>query len=128
MEKLSPFAMSPRSDRHEHIASVHDPDTRLRTCIAIHSTARGPAFGGCRLWKYASEDAAVADAIRLSEAMSYKNALAGLPFGGGKAVILQPPEIVDRKEFFKAFGRGGAGPGGSDITPEHRGTTQNHRL
>ena len=68
---------------HEHITLATDPASGLRAIIAIHDTSRGPAFGGCRYWTYAAEQDALTDALRLSQGMSYKNALAGLPFGGG---------------------------------------------
>jgi leucine dehydrogenase len=98
-------------------------ETGLRAYIAIHSTARGPAFGGCRLWTYADEREALSDAMRLAEGMSYKNALAGLPFGGGKAVIIMPPAISDRRALFKSFGREVQRLGGRYITAEDVGTT-----
>ena len=107
----------------ELIKAVQDPSTGLRACIAIHNTARGAAFGGCRMKAYASEEEAIADAGRLAEGMTYKNALAGLPFGGGKAVIMQPEQIADRKDFFKSFGREVARLKGKYITAEDVGTT-----
>jgi leucine dehydrogenase len=70
---------------------ANDADSGLQAVIAVYSTARGPAFGGCRYWQYASEYEAYNDALRLSQGMAFKNALAGLPFGGGKAVILRRP-------------------------------------
>jgi len=75
-------------DGHERVVFGHDEVTGLRSIIAIHSTALGPAAGGCRMWPYASTSEAVTDVLRLSRGMSYKNAMAGLPFGGGKAVII----------------------------------------
>ena len=72
---------------HEQVVTGFDPATGLRAIVAIHSTALGPALGGCRFRDYASADDAMADALELSKAMTYKNALAGLPHGGGKAVI-----------------------------------------
>ena len=72
---------------HESVHHVYDAKTGLRAIIAIHSTVRGPAAGGCRMWNYATSDDALIDALRLSEGMSYKNAMADLPLGGGKAVI-----------------------------------------
>ena len=72
---------------HESVHHFFDAKTGLRAIIAIHSTVRGPAGGGCRMWNYATADEALVDALRLSEGMSYKNAMADLPLGGGKAVI-----------------------------------------
>ncbi|MCE4872511.1 leucine dehydrogenase, partial [Campylobacter coli] len=76
----------PEQAPHERVLLATDPATGLKAILAVHSTARGPAFGGCRLWHYDSELAALNDALRLSQGMSLKNALADLPFGGGKAV------------------------------------------
>ena len=78
----------PEFDAHELIVFGHDAATSLRAIIAIHSTALSPAAGGCRMWPYATTADAVCDALRLSRGMSYKNALAGVPFGGGKALII----------------------------------------
>lgn len=78
-------------DDHERVIFCRDAPTGLRAIIAIHSTALGPAAGGTRLWAYESDDAALHDVLRLSHAMSYKNAMAGLKFGGGKAVIIKTP-------------------------------------
>ena len=74
-------------DGHELVVFGHDARTGLRAIIAIHSTTLGPAAGGCRMWPYATTAEAVADVLRLSRGMSYKNAMAELPLGGGKAVI-----------------------------------------
>jgi leucine dehydrogenase len=73
---------------HEQIVFRQDRQTGLRAFIAIHDTRLGPAAGGCRYWAYASEQEGLEDALRLSQGMTYKNALAGIPFGGGKSVIL----------------------------------------
>jgi leucine dehydrogenase len=78
-------------DDHERVIFCRDAQTGLKAIIAIHSTALGPAAGGTRLWAYESDDAALHDVLRLSHAMSYKNAMAGLKFGGGKAVIIKTP-------------------------------------
>ncbi len=75
-------------DNHEQVLFSCDRASGLRAIIAIHDSTLGPAAGGCRRWHYANEAAAIADALRLSRGMTYKNALAGLPFGGGKAVLL----------------------------------------
>jgi leucine dehydrogenase len=93
----------------------------------VHSTARGPGFGGCRFWTYADEASALTDALRLSQGMSLKNAMADLPFGGGKAVILKPAgwqdEPTQREALFAAFGRAVQSLGGSYLTAEDVGTT-----
>ena len=109
-------------DAHEQVVFGHDPASGLRAIIAIHSTARGPAAGGCRMWSYATTAEAVADVLRLSRGMSYKNAMAGLPLGGGKAVIIGDSR---RKtpELFEAFGRLVDSLGGRYITAEDVGTT-----
>ena len=73
---------------HESVHYFDDPKTGLRAIIAIHSTALGPAAGGSRMWQYSCEADATRDALRLSRGMTYKNAMAGLPLGGGKAVII----------------------------------------
>src|SRR5207237_3439732 len=78
----------PEFDGHELIVFGHDAATSLRAIIAIHSTALGPAAGGCRMWPYATTADAVCDALRLSRGMSYKNALAAGPFGAGRAVTI----------------------------------------
>lgn len=108
---------------HEAVHLFHDDETGLRAVIAIHSTALGPAIGGCRVQRYASETAATQDALRLSEAMTWKNALAGLPFGGGKAVILWPEHgVADRTRLFEAFGRCVHSLGGRFVTAEDAGS------
>ena len=94
----------------------------LRAIIAIHSTTLGPAAGGCRMWPYAASSDAVVDALRLSRGMSYKNAMAELPFGGGKAVIIGDPREKTRQRM-EAFGRLVDSLGGRYITAEDVGTT-----
>jgi len=110
-------------DGHELIVFGHDAATGLRAIIAIHSTARGGAAGGCRLWPYATTQEAVADVLRLSRGMSYKNALAGVPFGGGKAVIIGEARKAKTPELFEAFGRFVDSLGGRYVTAEDVGTT-----
>jgi valine dehydrogenase (NAD+) len=111
------------TDTHEQVVFGHDPATGLRAMVAIHSTALGPSLGGCRMRPYADEDAMVADALLLSEAMSYKNALAGLDHGGGKAVIWGDPARDKSPELFHAMGRFIATLGGRYITAGDVGTT-----
>ncbi|PWW38150.1 MULTISPECIES: Leu/Phe/Val dehydrogenase [Paenibacillus] len=79
----------------EELIFCHDPRSGLKAVIAIHSTVLGPALGGCRCWTYASEEEAVRDAIKLAKGMTYKSAVSGLPYGGGKAVVWDvPAELV----------------------------------
>jgi len=113
----------PEYDRHEEVVFHSDAGTGLRAIVAIHSTALGPAAGGCRLWAYPSSSDAVADVLRLSRGMSYKSALAGLPFGGGKAVIIADPKRPKTPELFEAYGRFVNSLGGRYITAEDVGTT-----
>jgi len=96
---------SPDFEGHEGVHSFFDEKTGLKSIIAIHSTARGPAAGGCRMWDYTSSQAALTDALRLSRGMSYKNAMADLDFGGGKAVIIGDSRSQKTPELFEAFGR-----------------------
>ncbi len=95
----------PEFDHHDSINYFEDPASGLKAIIAVHSTALGPAAGGCRRWTYASEDAALTDVLRLSRGMTYKNAVAGLPFGGGKSVILAAEYAPKSRALFEAFGR-----------------------
>ena len=78
-------------DQHELVAFHCDQATGLQAIIAVHSTALGKGLGGCRMWPYGSEQEALTDALRLSRGMTYKAAIAGVPFGGGKAVIMADP-------------------------------------
>lgn len=111
------------TDRHEQVVFGHDPATGLRAMVAIHSSALGPALGGCRMRPYADEQAMIDDALLLSEAMSYKNALAGLDHGGGKAVIWGDPATDKSPELFRAMGRFIATLDGRYITAGDVGTT-----
>ena len=96
---------SPAFDGHEAVHAFHDARSGLKCIIAVHSTARGPAAGGCRMWAYPSAEAALEDALKLSRAMSYKNAVADLELGGGKAVIIGDSRTQKTPELFEAFGR-----------------------
>jgi leucine dehydrogenase len=96
---------SPAFEGHESVHAFFDEAAGLRCFIAIHSTARGPAAGGCRMWAYASDQAALDDALRLSRAMSHKNAVADLDLGGGKAVIIGDSHTQKTPELFRALGR-----------------------
>ena len=110
-------------DAHELVVFGHNAGVGLHAIVAVHSTALGPAAGGCRMWPYPSTDAAVVDALRLSRGMSYKNAMAGLPFGGGKAVIIGDARSQKSPALFEAFGRFVDSLGGRYITAEDVGTT-----
>ncbi|HPA39246.1 MAG TPA: Glu/Leu/Phe/Val dehydrogenase [Phenylobacterium sp.] len=106
---------------HEAIHTAYDEATGLKTIIAVHSTALGPAAGGCRMWPYASADLALTDALRLSRAMSYKNAMADIPLGGGKAVIIGDARSQKTPALFEAFGRAVDTLGGRYWTAEDVG-------
>jgi len=108
---------------HEQVMLWSDADCGYHGIIAIHSTALGPAVGGTRFWNYASDELASIDALRLSRGMSYKNAMAGLPFGGGKAVIIGDHRTSDRERIFRTHGRFVESLGGRFITAKDIGTT-----
>lgn len=93
----------PDFDGHEQVIFCNDPTVGLRAIIALHSTSLGPAAGGCRMHPYASEDEALTDVLRLSKGMTYKNAVAGLPLGGGKCVIIADPADPQKPDLLRAF-------------------------
>jgi valine dehydrogenase (NAD+) len=107
---------------HEQVVFCSDHRSGLRAIIAIYSTALGPALGGTRFYPYPSEDEALADVLRLSAAMAYKNALAGLDHGGGKAVIIGDPAEVKTEPLLRAYGRFVASLGGRYVTACDVGT------
>ncbi len=107
---------------HEQVVLCQDRASGLKAVIAIHSTALGPALGGTRFHAYASEEEAVLDALNLSRGMSYKNALAGLDHGGGKAVIIGDPDLIKTEELLLAYGRFVASLGGRYVTACDVGT------
>jgi leucine dehydrogenase len=111
----------PDFDAHEGVHFFSDPATGLRAVIAIHSTHLGPAAGGTRFWHYADTNDAVTDALRLSRGMSFKNAMAGLPVGGGKGVILADTARTKTPELLAAFGRAIESLGGRYVTAEDVG-------
>jgi leucine dehydrogenase len=111
----------PDFDAHEEIHFVTDEKCGLKAIIAIHSTYLGPAAGGARFWHYAKDDDALTDALRLSRGMSYKNAMAGLPLGGGKSVLLAPADRTKSPDMLHAFGKAVDGLGGRYITAEDVG-------
>jgi valine dehydrogenase (NAD+) len=92
-------------DTHEQVVFCHDRASGLRAVIAIYSTALGPALGGTRFYPYASEEDAVTDVLHLAKGMAYKNALAGLDHGGGKAVIWGDPARDKSEALLRAYGR-----------------------
>ena len=107
---------------HEQVVFCQDTRTGLKAIIGIYSTALGPGLGGTRFYPYASEDEALGDVLRLSKAMAYKNALAGLDLGGGKAVIIGDPAQVKTEALLRAYGRFVASLGGRYITACDVGT------
>ena len=109
---------------HEQVVLVADPAVGLRAVIAIHSTALGPALGGVRFWTYPDESAAIADALRLSRAMTLKAAAAGLDQGGGKAVVMLEPGQAHTEPMLRALGRAIDGLGGRYVAGEDVGATQ----
>ncbi len=111
----------PDFDDHEGVHFFTDRQSGLRAVIAIHSTHLGPAAGGTRFWHYADSNDAVTDALRLSRGMSFKNAMAGLPVGGGKGVILADQARIKTPEMLAAFGRCIDSLGGRYITAEDVG-------
>jgi len=115
----------PDFDDHEGVHLFSDRESGLSAIIAIHSTALGPAAGGVRFWHYADHRAAITDALRLSRGMSYKNAMANLPFGGGKGVILanEPGATVTTAQL-EAFGCAVESLGGKYVTAEDVGMSE----
>jgi len=107
---------------HEQVAFCHDKETGLRAIIAIYSTALGPALGGTRFYPYESEEVALQDALRLARAMAYKNAVAGLDHGGGKAVIIGDPATDKNEALLRAYGRFVESLGGRYVTASDVGT------
>ena len=110
-------------DNHEQVVFVCEPKSGLKGIIAIHNTNLGPAMGGCRMWNYASEAMAINDVLRLSRGMTYKNALAGLPLGGGKSVIIGNPKTDKTPALFEALGEALERLRGRYITAEDVGTS-----
>jgi leucine dehydrogenase len=113
----------PDFDDHEGVYSFSDPQTGLKCFIAVHNTNRGPASGGTRFWSYETDAEALTDVLRLSRAMSYKNAMAEIPLGGGKGVIMWPKGDFDREALFAAYGRAVEKVGGQYITAEDVGVS-----
>lgn len=108
---------------HEQVVFCSNKESGLRAIIAIHDTKLGPALGGTRMWNYSNVDAALKDALRLSRAMTYKSAVAGLNFGGGKAVIIGDAATQKNELLFRTFGKYIDGLSGRFITAEDVGTS-----
>ena len=108
---------------HEQVVVCHDKSSGYRGIIAIHDTTLGPALGGTRFWKYASDEEALVDVLRLSRGMTYKNAVAGLNLGGGKAVMIGDNKTPMRELLFRAHGRFVESLGGRYVTAEDVGTS-----
>lgn len=117
-----PIFAHPEFDQHEQVVFCNDKATGLKAIIAIHNTQLGPALGGCRMWPYADEQQALRDVLRLSRGMTYKSALAGLPLGGGKAVIIADPRKDKSDALLQAMGAFVDSLGGRYITAADSGT------
>lgn len=118
-----PVFTSPDFDNHELVAFGSDAASGLKTIVAVHNTNLGPGLGGCRMWPYASDAEALRDALRLSRGMTYKAAMAGLPYGGGKSVIIGNPRKDKSDALLRAMGRFVHALGGRYHTAEDVGTT-----
>jgi len=118
------FWTEPDYDEHELVELVHDRGSGLVAIVAIHSSHLGPAAGGTRFWHYPKPDGAMRDALRLSRGMSYKNAMAGLPMGGGKAVVMLEMDGAKTPEMLAAFGDAIDALGGRYVTAEDVGATE----
>jgi leucine dehydrogenase len=114
---------SPSFDDHQKVVFVDDADTGLQAIIAIHNTNLGPAVGGCRMFPYASKADALEDVLRLSRGMTYKSALAGLPMGGGKAVIIGDPATQKTPALLRRMGQFIDSLNGRYISAEDSGTS-----
>jgi leucine dehydrogenase len=108
---------------YERVVFGSDEAAGYRGIVVVHSTALGPAIGGTRYWSYKTEDDAMTDALRLARGMTYKNALASLPFGGGKSIIIRDGEARDREQLFRAHGRMVNSLEGKYVTAEDVGTS-----
>lgn len=113
---------SPSFDHHELVTFTEHQESGLRAIIAVHNTNLGSAVGGCRMYPYASDDHALEDVLRLSRGMTYKSALAGLPMGGGKAVIIGDPRTQKTPALLQAMGDFIDAQGGRYVTAEDSGT------
>lgn len=111
-------------DAHEQVVHFNDTALGLDAIIAVHNTHLGPSLGGCRIYPYAHFEDALYDVLRLSRGMTYKSALAGLPLGGGKAVIIGDPRSIKSHDFMARFGEAVESMGGSYITAEDVGSSE----
>jgi leucine dehydrogenase len=123
LEKEMTVFSSPAFADHEQVVFFHDGDSGLRAIVALHDTTLGPAVGGCRMWPYATEADAITDVLRLSQGMTYKAALAELPYGGGKTVIIGDPATGKSGALFRALGRAIESLDGRYYTGEDVGTS-----
>jgi leucine dehydrogenase len=121
---MAAFWTEPDYDEHELVQLVHDRRSGLTAILALHSTHLGPGAGGTRFWHYAEPGDAMRDALRLSRGMSYKNAMAGLPMGGGKAVVLLDKKRTKTPEMLAAFGDAIEAMGGRYVTAEDVGASE----
>lgn len=121
---MATFLNSPDWGEHERVELVHDRASGLTAIIALHSTHLGPGAGGTRFWHYPDPADAMTDALRLSRGMSYKNAMAGLPMGGGKAVVLLDPDGRKTDAMLAAFGDAVEALGGAYVTAEDVGASE----
>lgn len=121
---MTAFWTEPDYDDHELVQLVRDRKSGLTAIIAVHSTHLGPGAGGTRFWHYPEPKDAIRDALRLSRGMSYKNAMAGLPMGGGKAVILADSDKTKTPEMLAAFGDAVEALGGRYVTAEDVGISE----
>ncbi len=112
-----------QANGHEELAVWTDPAVGLKAFIAIHDTTLGPSLGGTRIWPHSTDDEAIMDVLRLSRAMTYKSAAAGLPLGGGKGLILADPRTQKTEAMFRSYGRFVQSLGGRYITTEDVGAT-----
>ena len=113
----------PEFDYHENVHFCSDRKTGLRAIIAIHNSTLGPSTGGCRMYPYSSDEEAITDALRLSKGMTYKSALAGIPLGGGKSVIIGNPVTDKSEDLMLAMGEFINSLDGQYIAAEDSGTT-----
>lgn len=118
-----PLFEHPEFDHHETVSYCHDAASGLRAIIAVHNTHLGKGLGGCRMWPYASDDEALTDVLRLSRGMTYKAALAGLPQGGGKSVIIGDPRREKTPAMMRAMGRAIERLNGAYVVAEDSGTS-----
>jgi len=113
---------SPAFDKHELVSFHSDEKSGLRAIIAVHNTTLGPGVGGCRMYPYANDAEALHDVLRLSRGMTYKSALAGLPLGGGKSVIIGDPHTQKSRELMESMGDFINSQGGRYVAAEDSGT------